>query len=117
MSELHPSPNELSAAVETARRRGWNQDDITLAGWIAHVASRLELLEHQMLWQIGDADPFASALRDFVTWARCDLRENGEGPAHGYALRLEKAEWALERGLALLQMLRMSVPPADRPGG
>lgn len=29
-----PSPNELAAAVDAARRHGWDQDDITLAGWI-----------------------------------------------------------------------------------
>jgi hypothetical protein len=38
MSELEPSPNELAAAVETARRLGWKQDEITLAGWITHLA-------------------------------------------------------------------------------
>jgi hypothetical protein len=30
------SPNEYRAAAETAKRRGWNPDDITLAAWIAH---------------------------------------------------------------------------------
>jgi hypothetical protein len=36
-----PSPLELGAAVETARRHGWNRDDITLAGWIAALRAQL----------------------------------------------------------------------------
>jgi len=35
---LSPSPNELAAAVEAARRHGWESDDLTLAGWITHLA-------------------------------------------------------------------------------
>lgn len=29
-----PSPLEIAAAIEAARRAGWRQDEITLAGWI-----------------------------------------------------------------------------------
>lgn len=35
-----PSPNELRAAVDAAKRCGWDRDDITLAGWITSVAKR-----------------------------------------------------------------------------